>query len=331
GDNAPKVVIEGCVRATELNKNVLITLVGKQDVIKEQLSKCYNGSNIEILNANDVISNEDHPVEAIRTKKDSSMVKGLETLAKDNNYCAFVSAGNSGALLTGAFMIVKRIKGVSRPAMCPEVPTVTGGTVLLVDCGANADCKPENLCHFALMADAYSKVVLNKTDVKIALLSNGTEEGKGNELTKASYDMLKQLNINFVGNIEAREILDGGVDVVVTDGYTGNIALKAAEGMAKSIFTLLNQNIHEGGLRAKLGALLLKPSLRKVKHTLDYNQNGGACFVGVEKIVMKVHGSASGESIAKTILKANEMAEKNIIEKIKLAVDSNSLKVASDK
>lgn len=320
GDNAPKEVILGAIDAVNSVADLEIVIVGREKVIKQMLDHEYKGNRITIVNAEEIIGNEEIPTKAIREKKDSSMVKALTMLRDDPSYASFVSAGSTGSLLTGALMICKRIKGISRPALVPLGPTVVKNKkVALVDCGANADCKPLHLCHFALMGTAFIRAIFDIKSPKVALLNNGSEEGKGSELTKESYTLLRQMpNINFVGNIEAREMLFGDIDVVVTDGFSGNVALKANEGMAKAIFHLLKEGIAESGLRGKIGALCLKPTLRKIKRLMDVNQQAGGCFLGVEKIVVKGHGSSNRISIKACIDQAIMLAKYDIVNQIKL-------------
>ena len=234
-----------------------------------------------------------------------------------------MSAGSTGAVLVGAYMKVGRIKGVSRPALAPALPTVKGTPVILCDCGANVDCKPLNLLHFAIMASAFSGALTDKVKPTVGLLSNGAEDKKGNELNREAFELLKSSRyIDFKGNCEARDLLSGDFDVVVCDGFNGNIALKSAEGTANAIFSIMMEGVNKGGLRAKLGALMLKPVLRDVKHRLDYNNQGGACFLGVNKVVVKSHGASKRKSICASILQAATLAKSGIVEKIKASVQA---------
>lgn len=322
GDNAPKEVIFGAIDAVNAIADLEICIVGQEKVIKPLLDSVYSGGKINVVNADEIIGNDEIPTRAIREKKNSSMVVALNMLHDDTSYAGFVSAGSTGSLLTGALMICKRIKGISRPALVPLGPTVVRDKkIAIVDCGANADCKPLHLCHFALMGTAFIRAIFGIQNPRVSLLNNGTEEGKGSELTKETYHLLKAMpNINFIGNMEARDMLIGDADVIVTDGFSGNIALKANEGMAKSIFQLLKEGIAESGLRGKIGALCLKPTLRKIKRLMDVNQQAGGCFLGVERIVVKGHGSSTRVSIKACIDQAIMLARHDVVNQIKIGL-----------
>ena len=308
GDYSPRETVLGAIDAVNAKDGLQVVLVGDEKQINNVLEgEKYDASRVEILHAPDVITNEDVPTTAIKTKKDSSLVKGLELLA----------------VLVGAYMKAGRIKGVSRPALAPALPTVKGKPVILCDCGANVDCKPLNLLHFAIMASAFSTALTDNAKPSVGLLSNGAEEKKGNELNKEAFELLKASPyIDFKGNCEARDLLSGDFDVVVSDGFNGNIALKSAEGTANAIFSILLDGINKGGLRAKLGALLLKPVLRGVKCKLDYNNQGGACFLGINKVVVKAHGASKRKSICASVLQAATLAKSGIVEKIKASVQA---------
>ncbi len=324
GDYSPRETVLGAIDAVNAKDGLQVVLVGDEKQINNVLEgEKYDASRVEILHAPDVITNEDVPTTAIKTKKDSSLVKGLELLASDDEAAGFVSSGSTGAVLVGAYMKAGRIKGVSRPALAPALPTVKGKPVILCDCGANVDCKPLNLLHFAIMASAFSTALTDNAKPTVGLLSNGAEEKKGNELNKEAFELLKASPyIDFKGNCEARDLLSGDFDVVVSDGFNGNIALKSAEGTANAIFSILLDGINKGGLRAKLGALLLKPVLRGVKCKLDYNNQGGACFLGINKVVVKAHGASKRKSICASVLQAATLAKSGIVEKIKASVQA---------
>ena len=248
----------------------------------------------------------------------------MELLASDPDALGFVSAGATGAVLVGAYMKLGRIKGVSRPALAPALPTLKGKPVILCDCGANVDCKPLNLLHFAIMASAFSCAVTDAVKPVVGLLSNGAEDKKGNELNREAFELLKNSPyIDFKGNCEARDLLSGDFDVVVADGFNGNIALKSAEGTAGAIFSILMDGVKKGGLRAKLGALLLKPVLKEVKTKMDYNSQGGACFLGVNKVVVKAHGASKRKSVCASILQARKLAKSGVVEKIRASVQAS--------
>ena len=317
GDNAPEEILNGAEAALLCKEDINLVLVGNETVIGRYISEHNIDKNrVEILHAKDVISNDDVPTEAIRKKNDSSLVKCFEYLNNNSDAEGLVSAGSTGAVLTGAVLLLKRIRGINRPALCPVLPTVNNSQVLLIDCGANVEPKALNLIQFALLGSAYAKSVFGVKQPRISLLNNGTEEHKGTSLNKEVYQMLKS-NPNFIGNIEAREILSGQTDVVVCDGYSGNIALKGCEGTALSMFQIIKDNILAGGLRAKLGYLLLKPVFKKVKVKMDYNDNGGAVLLGLEKIIVKSHGSSKAKAIKNSIIQIYDMVNNNLVENIK--------------
>lgn len=324
GDYAPSEIIKGAVMALNCEKDVSLIICGKQDAIKSELDKYgWDGQRAEIIDAPEVITNDDTPTEAIKNKKNSSLIVALNTLKEREDAVGFVSAGSTGAVLAGSIFILGRIKGVSRPALAPILPTVNGGNVLLIDCGANIDCKSANLIDFAIMGSAYMKHVYNIENPRVALLSNGVEDKKGNELNRESFKLLKELKgINFVGNMEARDCLSGNYDVLVTDGFAGNIALKSLEGTALSIFSLLKQQIK--GFKAKIGALLMKSVFKGLFKKLDYNQSGGAPFLGVSKAVVKSHGSSKAKSICASILQVAQMHRCGVVGNIKSSVEEHT-------
>ncbi len=318
GDNSPGEIIAGTVEALNEKKDFTAVLVGKANVIEEKLKEYkYDRSRVEILGADDVITCEEEPTAAIRKKPDSSICVAFKELKENPEAGAFVSAGSTGAVLVGATLKLGRIKGVNRPALCPVLPTVEGDKkVLLVDCGANADCKPVNLCQFALMGSVYANV-LGVAHPKVALLSNGTEDEKGNALNHEVFPMLKEMKgINFIGNIEARDILTGVADVIVTDGFSGNIALKSLEGAIVSLLKLIKGSIF-GSFSGKLGGLFLRKSFNEIRNKMDYNKNGGALFLGVEKPVIKAHGSSERDAFKNAVLQAADYVEKGLSENLK--------------
>lgn len=322
GDYSPEETVLGAIDALNAKSSLTVVLTGDENRIADVLrGQSYDASRLTVVHAPDVVTNNDVPTDAVRTKKESSLVKGLELLATDDEAQAFVSTGATGAVLVGAYMKVGRIKGVSRPALAPSLPTVKGKPVILCDCGANVDCKPLNLLHFAIMASAFSSAVTDTVKPVVGLLSNGAEAKKGNELNKEAYALLSECpHIDFRGNCEARDLLSGDFDVVVSDGFNGNIALKSAEGTAGAIFSVLMDGIKKGGLRAKLGALMLKPVLKGVKNKMDYNSQGGACFLGLNKVVVKAHGAAKRKSVCAAILQARKLAKSGVVEKIRAYV-----------
>lgn len=318
GDYAPSEIVKGAISAVEEKEGFELVLFGKKEEVEKILSENgYNGKRIIVIDAPEVITNDEVPTEAVRKKTNSSLVSALNYLNENDDAKGFVSAGSTGAVLTGAVLLLKRIRGVNRPALCPVLPTVADKNVLLMDCGANVEPKAVNLLQFAIMASAYSKSVLGVENPKVGLLSNGTEEKKGNTLNKEAFPMLKGCEkIDFIGNIEGRDVLSGEVDVVVCDGYSGNICLKSCEGTALTMFELIKKGIYAGGLRAKLGYLLLKPVFKGVKHKMDYNDNGGAVLLGLEKIVVKSHGSSKAKAIKNSVLQVKSLYDSKVIEKI---------------
>lgn len=298
GDHAPFEIVKGCVLAAE-EYDVSITLIGKQEELQKELWKYqYDKNKINIVNASEIITNDDEPALAIRRKKDSSMVKGM-ALVKENNQSVLISAGNTGALLAGGLLRIGRIKGILRPALAPVIPTKMGVS-LLIDAGANADCKPQNLQQFALMGSIYMNKVIGIELPRVGLVNIGAEAQKGNELTKNTYELLQNTNINFIGNVEARDIPYGVADVLVCDGFTGNVILKLTEGLATFILHSLKEEIFKSA-RGKIGGYFLKPSLQSFKDQFDYSEHGGAPFLGVKGGLIKAHGSSDANAIKNAI------------------------------
>ena len=318
GDYAPAEVIAGGLDALAKRRDLSLIFAGKEAEIEAVLKgRSYDAGRVEILNAPEVISCEEEPTAAIKRKPDSSLCVGFRRLKEDEAVKGFVSAGSTGAFLVGATLKLGRIKGISRPALCPVLPTEKDGKqVLLLDAGANADCKPINLLQFALMGAAYAEAQ-GVVAPKVALLSNGTEDTKGNALNREVFPLLKDAGINFVGNMEARDILSGETDVVVTDGFAGNVALKSLEGGIASLMAVMKQEIMST-LKGKIGGLLLKDAFRAIKNKMDYNKQGGAVFLGVEEVVVKAHGSSKAVAVSNAVLQAAEAADRDIIGKIKL-------------
>ena len=326
GDNAPLEVVEGAVLAVNERKDLTVVLTGKEDKIKEIL----NGrtERIEIVNAEDVITNDDVPTVAIRQKKDSSLVKAFDLLKEDESVVGLVSAGSTGAILSGAIMKIGRIKGTSRPALAPILPTKKDGNVIIIDSGANVDCKSEHLLHFAIMGSAYFSIVQGVESPRVALLNNGAEEHKGNELVKETYPLMKKLPINFVGNAEAREVMSGDIDVFVTDGFAGNVLLKGVEGAASGILSTLKKEI-KASFSAKIGYLFMRKAFKKLKAKLDINKHGGAPFLGCKKLVVKNHGSCGRQNICASILQVVKLHENKLNEKIEKMVGEMTQKMES--
>lgn len=310
GDNGPIEVIKGTIDAVnEYGVNVI--LVGKEEIIKDELKKYdYPEDKVEILGANDIITNDDDPAIAIRRKKDSSMVVGCKALS-DGIGDGFVSAGSTGALLASGIFIVKRIEGIDRAALSVLYPT-TKGFSLLLDAGANVDCKPEYLYQFAIMGSAYMEKVMGIESPTIGLVNIGAEKGKGNTLSKETYEIIESSQLNFKGNVEARELPNGAVDVIVCDGFVGNVVLKLTEGMALSIFSILKEEFMKN-FKSKLGAILLKPGLKNIKGRMDYREYGGAPLLGIRKPIVKAHGSSDAFAIKNAINQLIKFIDKDVI------------------
>lgn len=317
GDNAPDAIVKGCLLARD-EYNVNIVLSGKEDIIKKCIeSETKDFKNIEILNAEDVITNDDKPVMAIRRKKESSLVKALYAV-KNNEVDAIVSAGSTGALLSGATLIIGRVGGLERPALAPFIPTNKGFS-LLVDAGANVDCKPEYLIDFAIMGSIYVKHVLNIDNPRVGLLNIGGEEGKGNKLAIDTYELLKNSDLNFSGNLESRYVLNGDADVIVADGFAGNVLLKSIEGTASYIMKGLKEELTSTFI-SKIGALLVKPSLRNFKKRLDYGEVGGAMLLGVNAPVIKAHGSSDSIAIKNAIKQTKNILDSSVVDLIRESI-----------
>lgn len=306
GDHAPGAAVDGALLALETMPDISMILVGREEAIRPCLEgKTYDKSRLSILPASEVIEMCDVPTQAIRTKKDSSMVKALNLL-KEGGADAFVSAGSTGALLTGATLILRRIPGVERPALAATMPTLKE-PILLVDCGANVDSKASYLRQFGIMGSVYYSILFDCDQPRVGLLSNGTEEEKGTAIVKEAHQMLKQTDLNFIGNVESREVMSGDIDVLVTDGFEGNVMMKAMEGTAKAIFSMLKGELLSS-FRGKMAALLAKKSFKKLKTRMDYSEIGGAPFLGVQGNVVKAHGSSNPRAFMNAIRQARQLA-----------------------
>ncbi len=322
GDYAPAEIVAGAVKALQANEELNVVLVGDKDKITEILQGLvFVSDRLEIVHAPDVVTNDDVPTLAIRTKKTSSIVVAYDYLKQNDDAAALVSAGSTGATLTGAVLKLGRIHGISRPALAPLLPTVNDGNVMLLDCGANAECKPENLLHFAIMGNEYMKAMGIKKP-RIALLNIGTEEEKGSEMIKEAHQMLKYSNLNFIGNIEARDVMRGNVDVVVCDGFSGNVCLKSIEGAAEILFGEI-KGVTRSSFKNKLGGLMLKKGLYSIKGKYDYRKVGGAPLLGVNKIVIKCHGNSKADSMATSINQAFALAKNKLVERVAKQVAVN--------
>lgn len=311
GDNAPVEIVKGAVEASKEIEDKII-IIGDEEKISKELSKYkYDKEKIDIVHTSEVIENEDAPVRAIRRKKDSSMVVGLN-MVKNGQGDLFISAGNTGALMAGALFNLGRIQGIDRPAIASIYPILGGEPSLLVDAGANSECKPNNLLEFAMMGSIYMEKVLGKIEPRVGLVNLGVEENKGSTLTKAAYNLLEKSHLNFTGNIEAREVPMGGADVIVCDGFVGNVILKLTEGLALNILGLLKRKFTED-TRAKMGAMLLSNKLKGLKAEFDYTEYGGAPILGVKGPVVKMHGSSNANAVKNSILKAVPFAKEDVV------------------
>lgn len=325
GDRGTEEVVKGIKLALEENKQLKIISVGKKDLLEKLFNETdYDKSRVEIINADEVIEMTDEPIFSVKTKKNSSMNIALE-LVKNGVGDAIVSAGNTGALITASQLKLKRMKGILRPAIATVFPSQKG-KIIFMDVGANADTKPEFINQFAIIGSKFSEEILNIENPKVGLLNIGSEEGKGNELTREAYNLLKEnKKINFIGNIESREMMLGEAQVIVSDGFTGNMVLKASEGMGKYIFTLLKKEI-EKSLLAKIGILFLKKSLLNIKNKVDSSEYGGALFLGLNKIAIKAHGNSDAIGFKNAIKVANEFAENGFIDKLKQIFETENKK-----
>lgn len=318
GDNAPEEIVKGAVEASKLISDEII-IVGQEELILEELKKySYDDQKISIVHASQVIENEDTPVRAVRRKKDSSMVVGINMI-KNGEGDLFISAGNTGALMAGSLFNLGRIQGIDRPALGSVYPILGSEPALLVDAGANSECKPNNLLEFAMMGSIYMDKVIGRTNPRVGLVNLGVEENKGSTLTKAAYELLDKSHMNFVGNVEAREVPRGACDVIVCDGFVGNVILKLTEGLALNIMKLL-KNKFTAGMKAKLGSIFLMDKFKEIKSEFDYTEYGGAPILGVKGPVVKMHGSSNANAVKNTILKGIPFAKENVVGTISEAV-----------
>ncbi len=320
GDNAPEEIVTGAVRAAKKFRCEII-LVGDENKIKDVLKSQDDIKNLPltIKHTTEIITMREHPADAVRNKKDSSIVVATK-MVKDGECDAVLSAGSTGAAVAAAQLILKRIHGVGRPAIATPIPTPKGVTIML-DSGSNVDSKPEHLLQSGMMGSIYVEHVFGKKNPTVGLLNIGEEETKGNEQAKETYQLLKNAtNINFIGNAEGRDIPAGKCDVVVCDGFVGNVVLKFGEGLALTIFKLIKEEVEAGGITAKIGALLLKRTLKNLAKRLDVSEYGGAPLLGVNGYCIISHGSSDAKSICSAIGIAQDYVHSNILEKIKTAI-----------
>lgn len=316
GDYAPAEMVAGAVEAVKAKPDIQVALVGQEEKVREELSKySFEPGQIQVVNATEVIATEEPPVNAIRKKKDSSMVVAFN-MVKKGEADAFVSAGSSGAILVGGQVIVGRIKGVERPPLAPLIPTEKGVS-LLIDCGANVDARPSHLVQFARMGSIYMEHVVGIKNPRVAIVNIGAEEEKGNALVKETFPLLKECpGINFIGSIEAREIPHGGADVVVCEAFVGNVILKLYEGVGATLISKVKEGMLSS-LRSKIGALLVKPALKETLKSFDASKYGGAPLLGLNGLVVKTHGNSKATEVRNSIIQCVTFKEQGINEKIR--------------
>lgn len=304
GDNAPQSTVGGAVLALERDRELSLILTGRKDVIEAELKKySYDRSRLEIVDCPDVIDMNDIPTEAVK-RKQSSLIAAYWMLKKQDEICGLVTAGSTGATIVGGQLILGRIRGIKRPALCCAIPNSRGGMTLLVDCGANAECKSVMLCQFALLGSAYASAAFGIENPKIGLLNNGTEEHKGDPLRQETYKLMSEMkDVNFIGNVEGRDITTGDCDVVVADGFSGNIALKSIEGCGKLVLGIMKKEL-SASLSTKLGYLFIRKAIKRMRAQLDFDKVGGALLLGLKKPVIKSHGTSKPVTIANSIANA---------------------------
>lgn len=329
GDHAPKAEVEGAIRAAR-NLGVKVILVGQQDVVRRELAE-HDGHYdlpIEIVHASERVTMDDSAARAVRAKRDSSM-RVASRLVRDGCAQGFVSAGNTGAVMATAKMVQGVVPGVDRPALVGILPTVEGSPVLVVDVGANVDCSPRMLAQFAVMAEIYSRTILRRPKPRVGILSIGEEEHKGNELTRAAWPLFKQLNINFIGNVEGRDIYGGKVDVIVCDGFIGNVALKVSEGLVDMVKHVLQESL-EATIASKIGYVLSKTAYADFRKRLDYSEYGGAPLLGVRGVCIICHGRSNANAIKNAIRVAKEFSENRINQRIEEELRGKAREQAGD-
>ena len=325
GDNAPAEIVKGAVEALKASTDLKVILVGQEEAVQQELSKYqYDASRMEVVNATEIIEMAEPPVQAIRSKKDSSIVVAMK-LVKNGEADAFVGAGSTGAVLVGGQLIVGRLKGVERPPLAPLLPTEKGAS-LLIDCGANVDARPSHLVQFAKMGSIYMENVMGVKNPRVAIVNIGAEEEKGNALDKETFPLLKACqDSNFIGSIEARDIPSGYADVIVCEAFAGNIILKLYEGVGATLISMVKKGMMST-LRSKIGALLVKPALKTTLKKFDTSQYGGAPLLGLKGLVVKTHGSSKAVEIKNSILQCVTFVEQGMNGKIKAGIQAEEMK-----
>lgn len=318
GDNAPRATVKGAVDAAAKIQHEIVIL-GDEKIIRAELDRYeYDRAKISIAHTTEVITNEEAPVKAVRTKLDSSLVRGISML-KEGQGDLFISAGSTGAMMAAGLFILKAIDGIDRPAIASIYPILGKGVSLLVDAGANSECRAGNLLQFACMGDIYMKKVMGVENPRIGLVNIGVEEQKGTGVIKEAYKLLANSNLNFVGNVEAREVPNGACDVIVADGFVGNVILKLTEGLALNILSTVKDKLTSGFV-AKVGAALLYKKMMELKEEFDYSEYGGAPLLGIKGPIVKMHGSSNEKAVMNSILRAVPFMEGNVVEMIENAV-----------
>ena len=322
GDNAPGEIVKGAIDAIHKRSDIKVFLVGQEELIQKELTQyTYEKDQIEVVNATEVIETAEPPVMAIRKKKDSSIVVAMN-MVKRGEADAFVSAGNSGAVLVGGQLVVGRIKGIERPPLAPLLPTAKGVS-LLIDCGANVDARPSHLVQFAKLGSIYMEHIMGIEKPRVAIVNIGAEEEKGNALVKETFPLLKECkDINFIGSIEARDIPHGYADVIVCEAFVGNVILKLYEGVGSVLIHKVKQGMMTT-LRSKIGALLVKPALKETLKSFDASEHGGAPLLGLNGLVVKTHGSSKAKEVSNSIIQCVTFKEQKINDKIRECIKEN--------
>jgi len=322
GDHAPGEIVKGVIMAVEKSPELEVLLVGAEEAIRRSAGQKINSSRIRIMHTDEAIGNDEDPGLAIRRKKKASMVAAMQ-LVRSGQADAVVSAGNTGALMAGGLLFLGRIPGIKRPALLTVIPTFQGGGIVVLDVGANMDAKADHMIQYALMGDIYASQVLGKKHPRVGLLNVGSEENKGNQQVKAAHTLLGQHLHNFVGNVEAKEIFQNKADVLICDGFVGNVLLKTIEGVSRDIFAFLKEEIKKD-LKARLASTLLLSVFKRVRLSLDDSEHGGALLIGVKGVCIKCHGSSQGKAISQAILRqamltVNNKTNEKIAETLRLS------------
>ena len=330
GDNAPQSTVGGAVLALERDKDLSLILTGRRGELEAELKKYgYDKSRLEIADCPDVIGMNDIPTEAVK-RRQSSLIAAYWMLKKEDDIHGLVTAGSTGATIVGGQLILGRIRGIKRPALCPAIPNSRGGMTLLIDCGANAECKPAMLCQFALLGSAYAKAAFGIQNPRVGLLNNGTEEHKGDPLHQETYGLMTGMkDICFVGNVEGRDITIGDCDVVVSDGFSGNVALKSIEGCGKLVLGIMKKEL-SSSLSSKIGYLFIRKAIKRMRAQLDFDRVGGALLLGLKKPVIKSHGTSKPVTIANSIANAAAVYRNGLIGSVEQLLENADFTVDNE-